>query len=211
MSKNKSKGSPTPSEIDRAAEKAWEEQVKKMNELAGGNNNDDMAEISLEELEQHYENVEYQEADKNKSSQVQEEEEETTDEEDGLVIDEELWNISYDDLNFEKEIGHGSFGVVYKGEYFGTPVAIKMLLNTDDELTKKYIQREVYALKGIHHPNIVQFMGLCKHTSGLYIVTEWVPHGDLRDLIEDTKLSWKEKVSIAYDTAIVLNFIHKKI
>lgn len=34
-----------------------------------------------------------------------------------------------------------------KGSYFGTPVAIKQLLNPQDKLIKKYIQREVAAFK----------------------------------------------------------------
>lgn len=36
--------------------------------------------------------------------------------------------------------------------------------------------------RGIHHPNIVQFMGLCKHESGTYLVTEFVA-GTLRSVI----------------------------
>lgn len=31
------------------------------------------------------------------------------------------WNISSNDLIFEKEIGRGAYGVVFKGQWRGTP------------------------------------------------------------------------------------------
>lgn len=44
----------------------------------------------------------------------------------GLIDNiEDVWKIKYEDLEFEKEIGKGAFGCVYKGSYFGTEVAIK--------------------------------------------------------------------------------------
>ncbi len=47
----------------------------------------------------------------------------------GLIRNlDEAWNVSYDDLVFEKEIGKGGFGSVFQGEYLGTPVAIKRLV-----------------------------------------------------------------------------------
>jgi hypothetical protein len=35
------------------------------------------------------------------------------------------FKIDYKDLNFEGEVAEGAFGKIYKGDYFGTPVAIK--------------------------------------------------------------------------------------
>ena len=50
------------------------------------------------------------------------------------------YRVSRDQLEFSPEnvIGAGQFGKVYKGKYLGTPVAIKSLLNTEDEDMQKY-------------------------------------------------------------------------
>jgi hypothetical protein len=39
--------------------------------------------------------------------------------------DSEMWNVDFDELDFEHVIGTGKFGEVYFGYYLGTPVAIK--------------------------------------------------------------------------------------
>lgn len=130
----------------------------------------------------------------------------------GGVVKEE-WTINYDDLEFAEEIGSGAFGTVFRGDYYGTVVAIKRLNaanNLQQEHLNKYIQREVALLKGIHHPNIVQFMGLCKHESGTYLVTEFVAGGNLKDFLERNDPPWKMRVVMAMDIAVALNFMHKK-
>ncbi len=45
-------------------------------------------------------------------------------------------------------MSQGNFGKIYKGDYFGTEVAVKEILRTGSkELTEKYIAREVAVLK----------------------------------------------------------------
>lgn len=55
-------------------------------------------------------------------------------------------------------------------------------------------------------------MGLCKHSSGLYIVTEFVPGGDLRHLLKDEikDVSWKLRIKMALDTATAMTYLHSK-
>ncbi len=69
----------------------------------------------------------------------------------------------------------GTFGRVYLGKYFGTPVAIKLLFQVDvvDNIGK-YILRELAMLRAVGHPNIIQFLGLCKHQEDVFVVTEFV-------------------------------------
>eukprot|EP01087_Luapelamoeba_hula_P015462 TRINITY_DN4625_c0_g1_i4.p1 TRINITY_DN4625_c0_g1~~TRINITY_DN4625_c0_g1_i4.p1 ORF type:complete len:522 (+),score=134.37 TRINITY_DN4625_c0_g1_i4:39-1604(+) len=140
---------------------------------------------------------------------------------DGYGIEE--WNIEYGDLEFYNMVGKGNFGCVYSGEYIGTPVAIKKVEQQnvadlpeesvmDEELAAKYLHRELSVLKSIHHPNVVQFMGVCSHSSGVYLITEWVGGGDLRKLIKarNIPITWRERVEIAKDTAIAMSYLHAK-
>lgn len=122
------------------------------------------------------------------------------------------WNIAFEDLKFVKTIGKGNFGKVYKGTYVGTEVAIKQLYYVDDDDMQKYIEREMVTLKGLRHPNIVQLLGLCKDSSGIYIVTEFIPGGDLRSKLKNDNihLSWYLRVKIAIDVAYAMNYLHSK-
>ncbi|ELR17849.1 protein kinase domain containing protein [Acanthamoeba castellanii str. Neff] len=122
------------------------------------------------------------------------------------------WNIQFSDLQTLKTIGKGNFGKVFKGVYVGTEVAIKQLYYVDDEDMQKYIEREMATLKGLRHPNIVQLLGLCKDDTGIYIVTEFIPGGDLRSKLKDDslELSWLLRVKIAIDVAYAMNYLHSK-
>ncbi|KAN0025414.1 hypothetical protein ACTFIU_003675 [Dictyostelium citrinum] len=119
---------------------------------------------------------------------------ETSDNLDGLPDGSNAFKINIDDLEFGQEIGKGAYGKIFKGEYFGTPVAIKEIsLQPNDVKYKdltKFIQREVAMLR-FSHPNLVQFIGVSERGSNLYIVTEFVQGGDLayylfRNKFDDT-------------------------
>eukprot|EP00026_Physarum_polycephalum_P004860 Phypoly_transcript_04884.p1 GENE.Phypoly_transcript_04884~~Phypoly_transcript_04884.p1 ORF type:complete len:289 (+),score=66.81 Phypoly_transcript_04884:1108-1974(+) len=126
-----------------------------------------------------------------------------------------MWNVDFDELDFEHVIGTGKFGEVYFGYYLGTPVAIKKILDSDED-TKKTIERELAMLKNVRHPNIVQFLGLCKHKvekkEDIFFVTEFMDSGDLFDALffGDTPISWKYKVKIALDVAQACYYLQVK-
>jgi len=109
-------------------------------------------------------------------------------------------------------VSTGSSGEIYLGYYFGTPVAIKKFFHIEEE-KRGHIEREYMLLKGIVHPNIVQFLGLCNHSTGIYLVTEYVEHGDLFDLLifgEGKTLDWDIRVKIALEIAQACYYMHSK-
>jgi len=127
---------------------------------------------------------------------------------------EDAWNINFEDMVFEKEIGRGAFGAVFKGSYFGTDVAIKKIFDLEDDPDAMiYLGREVNVLKGMRHPNIVQFIGICNDKeAGLHIVTEFVKAGDLRKFLkrEDVEMGWKLRIKIAMDIAAAMTYVHSR-
>lgn len=122
------------------------------------------------------------------------------------------WDVNFEDLENLRDLSSGNFGKVFRGSYFGTEVAVKKLLDVDDEFMHKYIEREMAILKSLRHPNIVQFMGLSKHHNDYFIVTEFIPGGDLRHLLKDVQkdVSWKVRAKMALDTAQALTYLHSK-
>ncbi|PWN48662.1 kinase-like protein [Violaceomyces palustris] len=112
------------------------------------------------------------------------------------------------------KIGGGSFGVVFKGEYLGTQVAIKEVLPNTTYDVEKYFERECVLMKEARHPNIVQYIGLTKSPGPdgrIYIISEFVG-GNLRSYIADTRkpFPWRLRISFAMDIARALAYLHAR-
>ena len=89
----------------------------------------------------------------------------------------------------------------------------------DEELAMKYLAREVatlrlslpvcrsYLIRSMRHPNIVNFMGMCYQNRDIFIVTEFVPGGTLRNLLKKGQpLDWLLRMRIGYDIACASMF-----
>ncbi|KAL3701426.1 hypothetical protein R1sor_019448 [Riccia sorocarpa] len=126
--------------------------------------------------------------------------------------------FSYDYLNaatngFSKELGRGSFGVVYKGVLKDdTEVAVKSVLNNRRGL--KDFEAEIKTLGSINHANLVALRGFCFEPKGTpYIVYEFARNGSLDEWIfpndKTRSLPWKVRVNIARGTAKGLAYLHE--
>ncbi|KAI7817186.1 kinase-like domain-containing protein [Gamsiella multidivaricata] len=121
--------------------------------------------------------------------------------------------IQWTDLKTFDIIGSGSFGRVFHGELLGTEVAIKECVRSNSRaFDEKYFRREVDILKESRHPNIVQFMGICKRKKRVYIITEFLPLGNLRRWIQDEtkEFGWDTRISFAIDISLALAYLHHK-
>jgi len=122
------------------------------------------------------------------------------------------WKVNFSDIEFGTKIGEGNFGAVYEGKYLGSPAAIKKLFFVNDDFMQKYIEREMETLTSLHHPNIVQLMGICIENNEVYIVTEFVSGGSLRKRLknQDFVMDWPLKVIIAKNLAMAMTYLHAK-
>ncbi len=75
--------------------------------------------------------------------------------------------IPFSSFTLQERLGDGSFSVVYKGEWNGQVVAVKMM-NLDDKLDtteKRKVfsewRREVETMRSLQHGNIVAMRGIC--------------------------------------------------
>ncbi|KAK1432977.1 hypothetical protein QVD17_09880 [Tagetes erecta] len=119
----------------------------------------------------------------------------------------------------ENELGSGGFGVVYKGRLSnGTLVAVKRVHtahNTPSHGLKEF-EVELKFLIKIRHRNIVSFLGYCIHLEHRLLVLEYVPNGTLTQHLfppngNDSLLTWKQRVRIALDVALGLEYLHNGI
>ncbi|KAL1545150.1 U-box domain-containing protein 33-like isoform X1 [Salvia divinorum] len=105
-------------------------------------------------------------------------------------------------------IGQGGYGVVYKGEILNKTVAIKKLnlFNTKRQLE---FHREVLCLGRLHHPHIVELIGVCRES--WLLVYEYLSGGSLREHLLDNNintLTWKVRAQIVADIASGILYLH---
>ncbi|KAJ5068734.1 serine/threonine-protein kinase sty46-like isoform x1 [Anaeramoeba ignava] len=122
------------------------------------------------------------------------------------------WEIDPNDLKFNKLVGVGGFGKVYKGVWEGTEVAIKVLLpeKINDENIESFRQ-EVEVMGALRHPNIVLFMGAHMIKEPYCVITEFMEGGSLFDLIhkkKDIVLSSSQMKNILLGIARGMNYLH---
>lgn len=102
-------------------------------------------------------------------------------------------------------LGQGSFGMVYKGKWNGTPVAIKVVkparvqshykeYDAAESAALKQHRREIHRLMVVHNPFIIQYLGVFRGANprDLYIVTEYLEGGSLFDSL--TKMRARQAV-----------------
>ncbi|KAG1327826.1 putative LRR receptor-like serine/threonine-protein kinase [Cocos nucifera] len=78
----------------------------------------------------------------------------------------------------------------------------------------KEFQAEALLLSRVHHRNLVSLIGYCKDDNCLALVYEFVAQGSLKDHLtykDDTGriLNWRERLRIAVDAALGLEYLHK--
>ena len=130
-------------------------------------------------------------------------------------VDSELSSrLDYAELQTEQEpIGEGTFGVVYRGTWRGTPVAVKRLKS--QFLTKIELEEfkgEVELMERLRSQYIANFIGAVFTRGHLALVTEFVPLGSVKSLLlaQNRKIhSPRIKFRIVHDTACALNFLHQ--
>eukprot|EP00698_Gefionella_okellyi_P001588 TRINITY_DN11514_c0_g2_i3.p1 TRINITY_DN11514_c0_g2~~TRINITY_DN11514_c0_g2_i3.p1 ORF type:complete len:448 (-),score=105.20 TRINITY_DN11514_c0_g2_i3:39-1382(-) len=97
--------------------------------------------------------------------------------------------IPLNELNLREVVGHGSFGVVYKGHYRQQTVAAKQLHRHIGEREAQMFAREIQILSSMRCPHIVLFMGVCVTETDIYLVTEFMHKGSLHDVLVNCKQS----------------------
>eukprot|EP00002_Diphylleia_rotans_P020365 TRINITY_DN3957_c0_g1_i2.p1 TRINITY_DN3957_c0_g1~~TRINITY_DN3957_c0_g1_i2.p1 ORF type:complete len:2252 (-),score=324.98 TRINITY_DN3957_c0_g1_i2:265-7020(-) len=125
------------------------------------------------------------------------------------------WYVDFKDVKMsETELGSGSYGKVYLGEYNGENVAIKKLAKqTMSEKSYFAFLSEVVIMRQISHANILRFYGACAKKPNLSIILEYAKYGSLKDILSNSKvsISSSQKMAILYQVADAMNFLHKRI
>ena len=113
------------------------------------------------------------------------------------------------DIKIGSLIGKGNFGVVYKGSYQETTVALKSVVNGDNH----EIENEWKILKKLSHPHVIRFYGVYYNfTEALYfLVTEFMEKGNLlANLRKKNDFSTQDLTRFAMEIACGMSYIHSQ-
>ena len=90
-----------------------------------------------------------------------------------------------------QQIGRGAYGVVYRAIHNTAKleVAIKVISKSriEQDAAQMRFAREISLMQRMEHPLICNFYQMLEDGNFHYIVMEYIPNGDLRGLVKDTK------------------------
>lgn len=112
---------------------------------------------------------------------------------------------------YSPAIGDGSFGTVFRGEFRGLEVAIKVL-KFQQALTHDMLdgfKSEVEIMEKLRHPCIINFIGAVHALGHMAIVTEFCTFGNLGSAIKHNKFSYGLKLKALLDSARGMDFLHR--
>ncbi|GLT94574.1 hypothetical protein SLE2022_123080 [Rubroshorea leprosula] len=117
---------------------------------------------------------------------------------------------NYDPSQF---LGEGGFGSVYKAVLADNiEVAVKKAKEVDKTRINQEFQHEIGIVSQVNHKNVVKLLGLCLETKVPLLVYEFISKGTLYHHIHDKRShvlrSWKNRLRIAAETALALDYLH---
>nr|WIL04199.1 serine/threonine-protein kinase/receptor [Cedratvirus lena] len=122
------------------------------------------------------------------------------------------WIIDYDEISLGKQIGQGSYGVVYEGRWKGVHVAVKRFVKQKmDERDLLEFRAEVALLSQLQHNNIITFVGSCVKRPNMCIVVEFMNSGSLKDIINRgvDKVQFRTKIELLRQVVQGIEHLHE--
>lgn len=121
-----------------------------------------------------------------------------------------------DNWSKENELGRGGFGIVYKGFFKLTHVAIKKIKGINTESARTELRQSFNELKYLNscrHENVVPLLGCCLEQNEPCLVYQYMPGGSLDNRLFPKSsnvrpLSMLDRIKIARGTAKGLQYLH---
>ena len=131
------------------------------------------------------------------------------------------WWIPHDKILVHDRLGQGSSGSVYRGNYGGATVALKELQGrhkqSKDFVLERMFLKEAKIWSRLHHPHVAHFYGFTASTpvdseledQSIFLVME-LCHTSLESRYQSSDLTAKDRVRIAHEIAMALQYLHSK-
>ena len=124
------------------------------------------------------------------------------------------WEIDRKSIDFVTKLGTGQFSEVWKGLWNNTTeVAVKI----HHTMSPSVLLEEAVRMKELKHPKLIRVYAICTKEEPVYIVTELMKHGSLRDYLRGDGHSLKLLQLLDMGTQVVTgmayleknNYVHR--
>ncbi|KAJ4847857.1 hypothetical protein Tsubulata_000201 [Turnera subulata] len=125
--------------------------------------------------------------------------------------------IATDNFSSHNQIGEGGFGVVYKGWFQGSSLAVKVLsVEIESMHGEREFISELAALANIRHENLVRLKGCCVDGAKRYLVYDYMENNSLAHTLlgqEQNRMnfSWEARRNISVGVARGIAYLHEEI
>jgi len=111
-------------------------------------------------------------------------------------------------------IGIGGQARVFRAKLVGSEVAVKIIHSTQNDKAILSFRQEVNIHVNLHHPRVVQVIGIGQRQNQWLLVTEYCAHKSLHDVFCDeqlrSKLDPKRRLKMAIEAAEGMAYLHFK-
>ncbi|KAL3308144.1 Tyrosine-protein kinase abl2 [Cichlidogyrus casuarinus] len=93
----------------------------------------------------------------------------------------ENWEIDRMQIIMKHKLGSGQYGDVYQAWWnkYNTTVAVKTVKQSDSNVNMVEFLKEAALMCNLRHKNLIQLLGVCTHEPPFYLVTEFMPFGNM--------------------------------
>lgn len=110
-------------------------------------------------------------------------------------------------------IGQGGYSTVYLARFADSSLGA-LKIHSNSEWLSRVFKQELQVLMEVRHENIVKFIGYCDEREEGVLVFEYAPKGSLHDKLhnqsesEKLHLAWNRRMSIAFQLAQAIEYLH---
>jgi serine/threonine protein kinase len=126
-----------------------------------------------------------------------------------------------EDVILHEQLGAGAFGTVFRGEWGGHTVAVKVLQTAYSSNSRELdsFRQEIAVLSGLRHPNIIAFLAACTISPDVCIIEELAGGGSLHTKLHGPSgsddrcrpLAIGDAIQVAIDVAQAMAYLHPSI